>query len=456
MTINRIARALAFALTLSFAGLASATNGYFTHGIGVKNNAMAGAGIAMPQDSMIAATNPAGMVFVGNQMELGGAVFSPARSYQSSASQAMGNGGAFTIGPNSIDSGREWFIIPHFARNWMLDANSSWGITLYGNGGMNTDWVGGTASFDPDGPGPGAVGTFPGTYGAGKAGVDLAQLFANLSYARKTSDNFAYGASLIFAAQRFRAEGVGSFAGFTKSFAASGGTTFPTRLSDNEHEMSYGFGGKIGFHSVVSDNVSFAGSYQSKIYMSEFDDYADLFAEAGDFDIPASATIGIAFKASETMDVVVDIQHTWFSDVDSIGNPIANIFACPTAGAGGTDIESCLGGARGAGFGWDDVTTFKLGAQWQGNNGWTWRAGYSHAEQPIPSTEVTFNILAPGVVEDHLTFGFTRKNGNGAWNFAAMYALNEKVSGANTFDPTQTINLEMRQFSLDLSYSWDL
>ncbi len=165
---------------------------------------------------------------------------------------------------------------------------------------------------------------------------------------------------------------------------------------------------------------------------------------------------GLQFNASDTMQVVFDIQHTWFSGVDAIGNPISNIFACPTAGAGGTDIESCLGGARGAGFGWDDVTTFKLGAQWEGQDGWTWRAGYSHAKQPIPSTEVTFNILAPGVVENHLTFGFTKADGDRAWNFAAMYAFNKKVSGANTFDPTQTINLEMSQFALDLSYSWAL
>ncbi len=166
MRIKTWARSGVLALSLGLAGNALATNGYFTHGIGTKNNGMAGAGIALPQDSMIAATNPAGMVFVGKQMELGGAVFSPRRSYQTSASQAMGNGGAFTIGPNSLDSGSEWFIIPHFGRNWMMDEDSSWGITLYGNGGMNTDWVGGTASFDPDGPGPGAVGTFPGTYGA--------------------------------------------------------------------------------------------------------------------------------------------------------------------------------------------------------------------------------------------------------------------------------------------------
>ncbi|NNF66665.1 MAG: hypothetical protein HKM98_04055 [Gammaproteobacteria bacterium] len=455
MITKRLAHVAVVSLGLAFASSAYATNGYFIHGVGTKSNGMAGAGVALPQDAMIAGTNPAGMVFVGNRTDLGLALFSPRRSYQTTASQLNGNMGAFTIGPNNLDSGREWFVLPNFARNWMIDESSSWGITLYGNGGMNTTWTGGTASFDPDGPGPAPVGTFQGTYGAGKAGVDLAQMFVNLSYARKTSGNSAIGGALILAAQRFRAEGVGSFAPFTRTFAASGGMSMPTRLTNNDHEMSYGFGAKVGFQSMLSDTVSVAGSYQSRIYMSEFDDYADLFAESGDFDIPPSATIGIAFDASENFKVAIDVQHTWFSDVDSVGNPIANIFACPTAGAGGTDLESCLGGERGAGFGWDDVTTFKIGGQWAGSNGWTWRAGYSHAEQPIGTTELTFNILAPGVVEDHLTFGFTKDTDQGEWNFAVMHALNEEVSGPNSFDPTQSINIEMNQFSVELGYSWE-
>jgi len=37
--------------------LASATNGYFAHGTGIKNRALAGAGVAFPQDAMASATN---------------------------------------------------------------------------------------------------------------------------------------------------------------------------------------------------------------------------------------------------------------------------------------------------------------------------------------------------------------------------------------------------------------
>ncbi len=54
-------------LVLSLGSVAQATNGYFSHGYGIKAKGMAGATTAFAQDAMIAATNPAGMAFVGDR-----------------------------------------------------------------------------------------------------------------------------------------------------------------------------------------------------------------------------------------------------------------------------------------------------------------------------------------------------------------------------------------------------
>ena len=103
---------------LCAAGSAHATNGYFTHGIGTKNKGMAGAGIALPQDAIDTVNNPAVATRVGNNMQLGAALFSPKRSYRTSESMLNGNFGTFTIGPNDLESDKEYFVIPHFARAW--------------------------------------------------------------------------------------------------------------------------------------------------------------------------------------------------------------------------------------------------------------------------------------------------------------------------------------------------
>jgi long-chain fatty acid transport protein len=203
----------------------------------------------------------------------------------------------------------------------------------------------------------------------------------------------------------------------------------------------------------MGDSFSAGLSYHSKMSMSELDDYSDLFAEAGGFDIPASTMLGISFKGTNDVRVNFDIEHTEFSDVASVGNPMANLLACPTAGLGGTDLESCLGGKNGAGFGWDDMTTYKLGVEWTHNDSRVWRFGYSYGEQPISGDDVLFNILAPGVMEQHFTFGLSqRTSGGGAWNFSLMYAPTNTVKGLSLFDPTQEIEIKMNQFEFEVSY----
>lgn len=450
-------RLTGLAVSLLLAGAAQATNGYFTDGAGTANKGLAGAGSADPEEAMIVATNPAGLAFVDDSLQLGLELFSPDRSYSTSASLAKGNGGAFTIGPNDLTSANKLFPIPYLAYKRQLDPEDSLGLAFYGRGGMNTKWTGGTATFDPDGPGPAPVMTLPGTFGLGTAGVDLMQAFLNLSLAHVTVDRrLSVGASVIFAAQRFEARGLGAFAGYTETFAASGGRAMPTALTDNGHDMSYGAGASLGIEWRPVEEWALAAAYTSKMYMSKFTKYKDLFAGGGSFDIPASATVGVTFKPTPPVALDFDVQRIWYNDIASVGNPIQNLFACPTAGAGGTDLQSCLGGAHGPGFGWQNMTVYKAGMRWRVNNAWTARFGVSHGTQPIPSSQVTLNILAPGVIEDHVALGLSHYDGTrGEFNLALTYAANKTVTGRNTFDPTQTIAFRMHQYDLEFGYAWN-
>ena len=455
-------------VALCMASSAFATNGYFTHGNGTKNKAMAGSGIAMPEDSIDVTNNPAVAPFVGKQLIIGAAVFSPIRKYETGDSMFNGNFNAFTIGPNSLKSKSNYFVIPHIAMSWQLDNGNALAVSFYGRGGMNTDWQGGTATFDPDGPGPAQVGTFPGTYGdalfggEGDAGVNLSQAFLDLTWAKQFSDHISLGVSAILAGQMFEAEGVRTFAQYTKTFAESANPMMPdmpTNLSNNGKSWSYGYGLKVGIHAPLTDRVAVGAMYQTKIKMSDLDEYSDLFAGGGNFDIPANLKLGLTAKVSERLTMNFDLEQTWFSDVPAVGNPIQNIFKCPTAGQGGTDTSYCLGGSRGAGFGWEDMTVYKIGMAWKSGEDWTWRFGYSYGDQPIPSDQMSFNILAPATIKQHFTGGFTLERTPGRqFNVALMYAPNSKVGGPQNFDgpaiAAQTVTLEMYQWELEASYSW--
>jgi long-chain fatty acid transport protein len=285
-----------------------------------------------------------------------------------------------------------------------------------------------------------------------------------MAYAWKTADDrFALGVSAILAAQLFEAKGVKAFGPYTKSFVDSGFTQQPKNLSNNGHDTAYGYGGSVGGIWNINKMFSLAAAYTTKISMSKFSDYSDLFAENGGMDVPSTATYGLTVRPVESLSLSFDYQDIWYSDTASVNNPIQNLYQIDSQGVnigcpslGGNNPQACLGGNKGGGFGWEDMSVYKFGLAWKYDPTLTFRAGYAVADsQPIPKDQMTFNILAPGVIEQHITAGFTKEFANGnQWNFAASYAPEKKVKGPNNFDPTQTVELSMYQFEFEMSYSW--
>lgn len=440
---------------ISVSTAVQATNGYFAHGFGVKDKGLAGAGVAYSTDSLAAGTNPAGMVMLGDRQDIGGAIFAPMRSYSSTGGPSVPAGGSpcspgptipcpFSIGDGnqSINSENEAFLIPQFGQNWMLDSDSAIGLSIYGNGGMNTEYKGGSALLGPQG----TTIQLPGTFGDGKAGVDLAQLFISTTYSQKISETASWGISAIVVYQTFEATGLGNFAGFSSD---------PTNLSNNGTDSASGIGIRLGIQGEVAPGITLGASFQPEISMGEFDDYSGLFAEEGGFDIPSTLTVGLAWQISDERVFLVDVQQINYEDIAAISNGIGSLTdgSCIPGPTGGTG-DGCLGASNGAGFGWEDITVVKLGYEWKTTDHWIWRFGYSTTDQPIPDEEVVFNILAPGVVEEHFTFGFTRMiDSSSEFNFAFMYAPNVDVKGKNTFDPAQDIEIEMDQYEIAASYS---
>jgi long-chain fatty acid transport protein len=476
---TRLTTGLFAAIGLLASGAALATNGYFTHGVGTESKGMAGTGIGSNAVSgpIIVASNPALGVFADDSWEVGLGIFSPRRSYKAGPSLVNGSMGAFTIGEGSFDSSSEWFPIPYVAKNWRMGNDNALTLVFYGRGGMNTDWDDPKTSawYDPNPVDENPLGQqFAGTFGGEPfgditAGVDLSQAFLSINYSGKVGDRFAWGIGPIFAVQMFEANGVSAYQPYTKTFnecflyqAPGSCDPTPDSLSDKGHDMSTGYGAAAGVWLGVTDYFSVGLSYQSKMSMSEFDDYSDLFADAGGFDIPSSAKLGLSFAGTNDVRLNLDVEHTSYSEIGSVGNPMQNLFGCPFAVFGQTGqippaeaLENCLGGSNGGGFGWEDMTTFKVGVEWTASESTTYRFGYSYGEQPIQAADITFNILAPGVMEQHFTVGMTkRRESGGAWNLSFMYAPSKSIEAPNPFDPTQLIELEMSQFEFEVSYLW--
>ncbi|MGE4051672.1 MAG: OmpP1/FadL family transporter [Piscinibacter sp.] len=424
--------ALAAALV---AGPAFATNGYFPHGYGMKAKGMGGVSTALAQDAYGGANNPASMVWTGSRFDVGAEVFMPDRDAERSGATEIPslNG--------KVTSDKRYFLVPEMGYNRMLNSDLSVGVTVYGNGGMNTTYPQGNFNC---GAGPANA-----LCGSGTLGVDLIQLVVAPTVAYKLNSQHSVGLSLLLGYQRFKAQGLQAFDNPGAPIPDFTGS--PGSVTNVGTDSASGFGLRVGYMGQLNESLSIGASYSGGIKMGRFDKYRGLFAEAGDFDIPANFNVGVAFKPDARWTVALDWGRILYSKVASVGNP-----SLPVAP---------LGADNGPGFGWKDIDVLKFGVAWQMNDSLTLRAGYNRGENPIGSSDVTFNILAPGVMKDHFTLGFTYAGcKNCEITGMLMIAPRQTVSGPSLFNGlpispgfqgtsgSETIGMSQKSFGIAWGY----
>ena len=408
-----------FALSLlSVTISAQATNGYFRLGYGQNSIAMGGTGTALAQDGLAAATNPATLFSVDDSITLAISVFNPQRAFEvTGANPDSAQVGEFALTPGAVESGSEYFYIPAFAYQTAINPDLLFNFSVYGNGGMNTDYN-------------------RSVFYAGDTGVDLSQVFFNGAFAFRLSDQTQVGVAPIIGVQSFEAKGVGSFADFSQD---------ATKLSDNGHDTVVGYGVRVGVAHQITDAFSVGASYQSEINFEKFKEYEGLFAQGGDFDVPSTYNVGGAYSQG-ALTLALDYQVINYADVASVANGfLPNIMSAP------------LGSDGGAGFGWNNMEVVKLGVAVNGADNNTFRAGISYAEQPIESSEVLFNILAPGVQEWHFTAGYEfTLDSDTQYAITMSYSPSKSVKGLNPLYQSQQqfVEIEMQQYEVTFAASF--
>ena len=437
--------------------ISNATNGYQLIGFGAKSRSMGGTGVANNVGGMAAAFNPATMIDSGTRFDIGAELFVPPRA-------VTHNSGV--LGYTDEQSNQDLFLIPSMGGTYQWNDKMAVGFAFIG-AGLKTEYNQTVNSNSCNKVNAGAVpgylpGGCPPTFfdpnitvtPSTEAGVELLQMQFIPSIAYKVTKHHTFGASLVLAAQFFRAEGLGAFEDL-------GFTAKPGDLTNMGWEHAWGGGYRLGWLGTFMDSKLKLGvNYSSKVWMDKFQRYQNLFAEQGDFDIPESYAAGIAYDFTPQWTATFDVRRVKYSGVRSIANPgpavdqaiTGNLFPlCP-----GADKTSCkLGGANGLGFGWTDQTIYKLGVDWSINEKWNARAGWNYAKSPIPSDQVLFNMLAPATPEHHLTLGggyfFTE---NVTLDANLMIAFLNTIKGPTAFGPGgapvsgSNASIAMRQFSL--------
>ncbi len=333
------------AIALS-AAPAGATNGYMGICAGAKNCGMAGAGVALPQDSTSGAVNPALMGRVKDQVTVSPGWFHPVRSLDRSGSNS-----------GQIPKVDETSLMENFPEgsagfNYRLNPEVTVGISAAGSGGMHTKYLTGRT-----------------TVSAADSSVRYRLAHVKPTVSWQPNDWSSYGVSLNIGWSDFK-----SNMATLPNFAETAGA--------NQTETAFGLGFTLGGLWDLNEKISVGASLSSPTWFDAFDSYHDLFL--GSLDVPANGTVGVVYHATPATEIAFDVKYIAWGSV----YPIAKT---PSSG----------------GFGWESKPVFMLGAQHQLNEEFTVRAGYNYGPSPIPDDKVFANGLFPAVTEHHIAVGAT-------------------------------------------------
>jgi long-chain fatty acid transport protein len=411
-----------------------ATNGMFLIGNGNKSRGMGGTGIALQLDSLSAIANPATIAGMEDRFDIGMDIFRPQVESQlgsvSDQSVASVNG----LGMDSV------FFMPAMAITYQYNNDITLGFTMAAAGGGGTkfkkNFFEAANAGDPNAPSVNS-----------RLGVDLIIMEMAPTIAYKVNEKHSVAASLVIGVARFEAYGLGLFSSFTPSNTTN-------NMTDQGKDWSTGAGARIGWLGNFGD-FSLGAQYTSKIFMRKFDLYSELFAEGGDIDVPANMGVGASFKVKPELTLAMDITHTFYEDVPAIGNKGPNLAGDP---AGPTENGTReLGTSDGMGFGWENQTVYKLGAQYQYSEKVILRGGWNYGKSPInEDREIIFNLLAPASVEHHITMGGTYiLNPSMEINVSYIHAFKNEQAGPTYIsdDGSNYGRLQMSQDAIGGSFS---
>tara|TARA_R110001592_G_scaffold363396_2_gene687630 strand:+ start:47155 stop:48561 length:1407 start_codon:yes stop_codon:yes gene_type:complete len=413
---------------------AAAGGGYFTLGYGHIGQQMAGAVTAVAGDVYAGASNPAKLTTAGNDLEIGVGFLNPNRKVKRTG--ATGDGAIYNF---SSTSRNPLYVVPDFAYSRQLDDTKAVGITIYANGGLNSEYTT-TTGIPGSSSNPEACGDKPGNFltGCGHAGFDLSQLIFAPTMAWEIAPGHSIGVAPLVAIQRFEAYGLQGFAASSK---------YPNKLTNNGHEIVFGAGARVGWYGEITPWLSLGAAYATKIYMQKFDRYQGLFAE-GTFDVPANYSVGAAIKPDKNWIVALDVQRIEFGEVRAIANGVLNSL---------TPGGPLMGTPSGSGFGWSrNQTNYKLGVSYSASPQLTLRAGYDYGKRPNKDNlnAVSIGVITPNPVH-RASLGFSWKTEAGSeLHFGYAHFFKDKYSGPSAVFPGATES--QNPYVNILNVSWSL
>ena len=186
----------------------------------------------------------------------------------------------------------------------------------------------------------------------------------------------------------------------------------PHAARDPRVETADGHGVRLDYRLPVGQRMAWRWSAQSRLEMNTLQSVHGIYAEPGDFDLPARLGTQVEWLAGGNLAFAVGMERVYYADITPFTSP-----ALPAR------LLSLMADGSAPEFAWRDLTVYSMETRvldpWRGE----WSLRYSTRQQPSPTAALYQRALAPEYTNTNLSLGYRRGlQGWGEMRLTASYA----------------------------------
>jgi len=252
------------------------------------------------------------------------------------------------------------------------------------------------------------------------------------------NDHQILGVSAVFAYQSFGVANLGM-----RSFDNQLPNYLQTPTYSPYQETGFGTGVRLAVRSELLPGMALDAGFQSRIDMEEFASYRGVYSQPADLDIPARASVSLAFQASNRSWLNVSVERVMYSDVSAFPSRLLP-----------DRFLSLLGDSTSPTFSWDDLTVYSVGWSWSNGDDTLVHLDFSSRSQPSPSSRSLSRALEGDLADNAMILGYSRQfSETSRFDVNAVYAPAEFAFGGNVLGVT-TDKLD-QSFEFEAFWTWD-
>ena len=232
-------------------------------------------------------------------------------------------------------------------------------------------------------------------------GVGLKRTVVAPSFVTRWGDSGTVGVTAVLAHQRFVSLGMG------ETVVRDGAMLWPMVPG----ESSYGAGMRLDVGNELSPRLTWGAAYQSRVNMDAFTSLRGVYSDPGQFDIPASTSLGLSYALTQSLSFDVGVQRVMYSEITPFTSPALPKRFLALLGTGASPL-----------FAWQDLNVYSAGWTWRDKEFGNLELRYTTRQQPLPTSSLLKLALDAQPADRTMAFGYSRATSrNSQLSLQAIY-----------------------------------